>query len=65
MSKKEIIKEIMFQCDCDREQAKEIFRLARQNGDIDIVVNWIRIGNILVASLLIVSLIYFFWNKLF
>ena len=65
MSKKDIIEEIMFQCDCDEKQAKEIFRRARKNGDIDVVVNWIKIGNILVISLLAISLMYFFWNKLF
>ena len=65
MSKKEIIKEIMFQCDCDQGQAKEIFRRARKNGDIDVVVNWIKMGNILVISLLTISIIYFFLNKLF
>lgn len=65
MSKKEIIEEIMYQCDCSREQAVEIFRRARKNGDIDVVVNWNKIGNMVVGSLLVISLIYFFWNKLF
>jgi hypothetical protein len=58
MNKKEIIKTIMKELDVDREEAEFIFRRARKKGDIQVVVNWVVVGNYIVGSLFVIMLTY-------
>ena len=48
----------MKELDVDREEAEFIFRRARKKGDIQVVVNWVVVGNYIVGSLFVIMLTY-------
>jgi hypothetical protein len=58
MNKKEIIENIMMELDVTKEEAEHIFRQARKNGDIEVVINWVVVGNYIVGCLFVIMLTY-------
>jgi len=58
MNKKQIIKNIMTELDVTKKEAEHIFRQARKNGDIELVFNWVVVGNYIVGVLFVIALTY-------
>lgn len=58
MNKKEIIENIMTELDVTKKEAEHIFRQARKNGDIEVVINWVVVGNYIVGCLFVIALTY-------
>lgn len=48
----------MTELDVTKKEAEHIFRQARKNGDIEVIINWVMVGNYIVGSLFVIALTY-------
>ena len=48
----------MTELDVTKKEAEHIFRQARKNGDIEVVINWVVVGNYTVGCLFVIALTY-------
>lgn len=48
----------MTELDVTKKEAEHIFRQARKNGDIELVFNWVVVGNYIVGVLFVIALTY-------